>query len=163
MTIRRKVIPLQVSTVVGAPTPTAGAKGRARSRPSIGNSTARARERPAPVPRAQALLNDAVGHDKEAGWNLYLQRPCRLEVDNQLKFRWLLNRQIGWLGTLQDFADQDRTHLPAANSIMSRLSRTIDLRGFNCRRFARKVSRSDPLRSDAAAIFQSYLKNGLLH
>jgi len=31
------------------------------------------------------------------------------------------------------------------------------------RRFARKVSRSDALRSDAAAIFQSYLKNGLLH
>jgi hypothetical protein len=57
-----------------------------------------------PVPtfpdHAPALLNDAVGHDKQAGWNLYLQRPCRLEVDNQLKFRWLLNRQIGWLGAL---------------------------------------------------------------
>jgi hypothetical protein len=29
--------------------------------------------------------------------------------------------------------------------------------------FARKVSKSDPLGSDVTAIFQSYLKNGLLH
>jgi hypothetical protein len=54
--------------------------------------------------------------------------------------------------------------LPAAHSIMSRLSRTIDLRGFNWQAFLlEKVSRSDPLRADVAAIFQSYLKNGLLH
>jgi hypothetical protein len=58
---------------------------------------------------------------------------------------------------------QYRTHLPAANSIMSQLSRTIDLRGFSWQAFCSKVSRSDPLRSNAAAIFQSYLKNGLLH
>jgi hypothetical protein len=30
---------------------------------------------------------------------------------------------------------QYRAHLPAANSIMSRLSRTIDLRGFNWQAF----------------------------
>ncbi len=33
---------------------------------------------------------------------------------------------------------QKRTHLPAANSIMSRLSRTIDLRGFNWQAFCSK-------------------------
>jgi hypothetical protein len=58
---------------------------------------------------------------------------------------------------------QSGTHLRAANRIISRPSRTIDLRGFNWQAFCSKGHRSDPLRSNAAAIFQSYLKNGLLH
>jgi hypothetical protein len=46
-----------------------------------------------------------------------------------------------WSSSQKDFCNnicQYRTHLPAANSMMSRLSRTIDLRGLIDRRFCSK-------------------------
>jgi hypothetical protein len=33
------------------------------------------------------------------------ERLCGLEVDDQLVLGWLLNRQIGWLGALEDAVD----------------------------------------------------------
>lgn len=41
------------------------------------------------------MMRSAITRRLDGG--LYLQRPCCLEVDRQLKFRWLLNGQIGWL------------------------------------------------------------------
>jgi plasmid maintenance system antidote protein VapI len=46
------------------------------------------------------LLDDAVGHRKQVWWNFDRERLCSLEVDNQLEFSWLFDRQIGRLGAL---------------------------------------------------------------
>jgi hypothetical protein len=35
------------------------------------------------------------------------ERPCCLEVDHQLEFGWLLDRQIGGLGALENAACVD--------------------------------------------------------
>src|SRR5689334_20718259 len=34
--------------------------------------------------------------------NFQTERFCRPEVDDQLKFGWLLDRQVGWLRALKD-------------------------------------------------------------
>jgi hypothetical protein len=49
-----------------------------------------------------------------------------------------------------------RTHLPAANSIMSRLSHTIDLRGFNWQAFCSKGQQIGPSTTNAVP-FSSYI------
>jgi hypothetical protein len=38
-----------------------------------------------------------VGHRKQGRRNFDRERLCSLEVGDQLEFRWLLDRQIGWL------------------------------------------------------------------
>jgi hypothetical protein len=30
---------------------------------------------------------------------------CSFEVDDQIELGWLLNREVGWLGSAQDFVD----------------------------------------------------------
>src|SRR5438067_411591 len=52
-------------------------------------------------------LDHLVGADEQRGRDGEAERLCRLEVDDELKFGRLLNRQIGWLGALQDLIHED--------------------------------------------------------
>ena len=42
-------------------------------------------------------FDHSVGHRKQGRRNFDRERLCSLEVGDQLEFRWLLDRQIGWL------------------------------------------------------------------
>src|SRR4051794_22093744 len=53
---------------------------------------------PSPV----ASFNDLVGAGENAGRNGDADRISGSQVDNQLEPCWLLHRQIGWIGALQD-------------------------------------------------------------
>jgi hypothetical protein len=46
------------------------------------------------------LFDHLVGDGEHVRWNGEAQRPRRLEVDDQLEFRRLLDRQITWLLSL---------------------------------------------------------------
>src|SRR5207244_12242267 len=49
---------------------------------------------------------DNVGREYEDGLrNRQTEGSSRLEIDHQLEFRRLLNREICWFGTLQDLVD----------------------------------------------------------
>ena len=52
---------------------------------------------------------------------------------------------------------QKRTHLPAANSIMSLISRTIDLRGFNWQAFLLERSADLTLNDQMSLPFSSHI------
>jgi hypothetical protein len=43
------------------------------------------------------LFDHFIGADKQTGWYGKAERPRGLEIDDQLDFRRLLDRQLGWL------------------------------------------------------------------
>jgi hypothetical protein len=45
-----------------------------------------------------------VGAGKDRGWHGEAKRLGGLQVDDQLEFCWLLDRQIGRLGAMEDFS-----------------------------------------------------------
>ena len=47
----------------------------------------------------QVLFDHLVGAGKQSGRYGNSQRLSSLEVDDELKFGWLLHWQVGWLGT----------------------------------------------------------------
>jgi hypothetical protein len=69
-----------------------------------------------------SLLDHFVGSREERFRHLDAQRLCRLQVDGEYELGRLLNRQVGRLGAVEDFADID------ANLTVT--SRKKNLRGF---------------------------------
>ena len=69
-----------------------------------------------------ASLDHLVGGCEERFWHLDAERPRRSQVDGEYEPGRLLNRQVGRLGAVEDFADID------AN--LTVVSRKKNLRGF---------------------------------
>src|SRR5438874_2999737 len=57
------------------------------------------------------LFDHLVGADEQRLWHRQTERHGRLEVDHQLEFGWLLDRQVGGCRTLEDLSDRT-TELP---------------------------------------------------
>src|SRR4249919_3694676 len=47
-------------------------------------------------------LDHVVGEREHFGWNLKAEGPGSIEIDDQLEFSWLHNRQVGGLLTLEN-------------------------------------------------------------
>jgi hypothetical protein len=56
----------------------------------------------------QILFDYLVGQREQRGRHSDAERLCRLEVDDKLKFGWLLDRQIGGLLSLENSPDVGR-------------------------------------------------------
>src|SRR5580698_9244204 len=57
--------------------------------------------------QCRASLFDHLIGSRQEGWrNGETERLCSFEINHQLEFRWLLNRQIGWLGSSRDAIDE---------------------------------------------------------
>src|SRR5437667_1696388 len=56
-------------------------------------------------------FDDLVGAGEDRWWDRQAERRGGLEIDDQLEFRRLLDRQIGWLGALED--------LPRVNALLA--------------------------------------------
>ena len=54
------------------------------------------------VSNVEPLLNDLVRSRQHVRWNRQADLLGRFQIDDELKLRWLLHRQIGGLGTFQD-------------------------------------------------------------
>src|SRR5665213_2205395 len=54
---------------------------------------------------ATGLFNHLVGNGNQGGWNDEAERPGRLEIDAQLEFGRLFDRQIGRFRALEDAID----------------------------------------------------------
>jgi hypothetical protein len=50
----------------------------------------------------EALFDDLVGADKQGRWYIEAKGLSGLKIDYQLKFRWCLYWQIGWLRTTEN-------------------------------------------------------------
>src|SRR5216683_851448 len=60
-----------------------------------------------PVMSAEAPLFDhLVGEGQQCRGNFQAERLSRLEIEHQLEFGWLLDRQIAGLGALEDLVDE---------------------------------------------------------
>jgi hypothetical protein len=55
-----------------------------------------------------ALLDHFVGARKHGWWHGDTKRLSGLEIDDQAKFRRLLNRQIAWFGAFENLVHVDR-------------------------------------------------------
>src|SRR5262245_4771467 len=51
-------------------------------------------------------LDHLVGKRKQRRWNCEVEHPRRLEIEHELEFGWLLNRQIAGFCALQDLVDE---------------------------------------------------------
>src|SRR6266446_8254561 len=47
------------------------------------------------VQQTASLFDHFVGAGDECQWQRDTERICRLQIDDQLEFRWLLHRQVG--------------------------------------------------------------------
>ena len=53
--------------------------------------------------RRSTLLDYFVGNGKHSGWKREAKRPGSIEVQYQLKFGGLFDRQLRWFCALEDF------------------------------------------------------------
>ena len=58
------------------------------------------------------LVNHLIRSAQQRVRNRQAEGLRRLEVDDQFELRWLLDRQIGWLGALQDLVTNTATVRP---------------------------------------------------
>src|SRR5262245_23585852 len=65
------------------------------------------RESSGPLPRdgGQHSLYDLIRPCQQRWWDRQAERPCRLEIDDQLVLGSLLHREVGRLGPLEDLVD----------------------------------------------------------
>src|SRR5439155_17396239 len=75
--------------------------------------------RPAAAPTRGASFDDLVGAGEDRWRDGEAERPGGLEIDDQLECGWLLHRQIGWLGTLEDLPDVNADLTPCAGEARS--------------------------------------------
>jgi hypothetical protein len=47
-----------------------------------------------------------IRSDQNVWWNRYADLLRRLQIDHHLKFRWLLDGQVGGLGALKDLVNE---------------------------------------------------------
>src|SRR3954469_15442259 len=81
-----------------APAATADGSGRARSSPS-GQNGLMHRNRMSLI---RLRVDHVISADEKRRWNRYTNRLSSLQVDKKLKFRGLLNRQIGGVCSFED-------------------------------------------------------------
>src|SRR6516162_1894765 len=55
------------------------------------------------------LFDDLVGAGKDRRRDCEAERLRSLEIDDEIEFYWLLDRQVAGLGTLQDLVDVARS------------------------------------------------------
>ena len=75
---------------------------RSRSESVVPEATTFGRDRCTDMP--EPLLDHVIGECEQCGWHFDVERPRRLQVDNELKFGRLHDRQVGRLGALEDAA-----------------------------------------------------------
>jgi len=67
-----------------------------------------------------ASFDHLVGAGEQVRWHREAERFRCLEIDYQFKFRTLLDREVSWFGTLENFSDIDpylSSQIPGAASI----------------------------------------------
>src|SRR6266446_10286845 len=77
-----------------------------RKRPRVSRASSRTRSCSA-CTLLSGLLNDLIRSQHQRGRNRQAESLRRLEVDDQLVLRRLLDGKIGWLGALEDLVDEE--------------------------------------------------------
>src|SRR5215472_12498480 len=54
-----------------------------------------------------SLLDQLVGTAEQSRWDFEAKSRRGPKIDDQLEMGWLLDRQVGWFGALQDFVNVD--------------------------------------------------------
>src|SRR5439155_4418206 len=81
-------------------------------------------------------FDDLVGAGEDRRRDRQAERRGSLEIDDQLECGWLLHRQIGWLGTLEDLPDVNADLTPCAGE-----ARSIADQAARCGEIAKLVDR----------------------
>src|SRR5215203_6841805 len=86
------------------------------------------------------LFNHLVGAGEKRGWHGDAERLGALEVDDQLNFGGLLDRQVSWLVALENPAGVD-----ASQTMKFRKVAAVAHQAASCGEFAKLVDRGHPM------------------
>src|SRR5262249_38874991 len=62
-------------------------------------------------------LDHLVGDGEHVGWKYKTERLCGFEVDDQLEFGRLHDRQVGWFGAFENLASVGTALAPAVGEV----------------------------------------------